>query len=117
MARHNWTDDVSGPSIRVKRLEADVRQILRKTDAAKLERKYREALTQLRQNLVDIRIYVNAYEFSEERPEQLENVKAAKKWLNQARQNILKSSEADVFGAAEVAHLTAQIDQVKADLK
>jgi flagellar biosynthesis/type III secretory pathway protein FliH len=117
MNSHNWVDDVSGPSIRVKRLEADVRQILRKTDQVKLERKYREALADLKQNLVDIRIYVNAYEFSEMRPEQQENAKTAKKWLKQAGQNILKASEANVFSPIDVAHLSAQLEQVKAELK
>lgn len=94
-----------------------MRQILRKTDANKLERKYREALADLRQNLTDIRIYVNAYEFSEERQEQLDNAKTARKWLGRARQNILKASEANVFGAADTAQLTAQLDQLKADLQ
>jgi hypothetical protein len=117
MARHNWTDDVSGPAIRVKRLEADVRRILRKTDETKLERKYRNALTELRQNLVDIRIYTNAYEFSEERPEQIENAKAATDYLDQARQHILKTSEVNIFTAIDVAHLSAQIDQLIGDLK
>lgn len=94
-----------------------MRQILRKADPAKLERKYRDALSDLRQNLVDIRIYVNAYEFSEERPEQEQNAKMAKKWLARARQNILKASEAEVFGAVDVAHLSAQIDQLSGDLQ
>jgi hypothetical protein len=117
MARHNWTDDVSGPSTRFKRLEIDIRQILRKIDRTKLERMYREALADLGQNLVDIRIYINGYEFSEERPEQEQNAKMAKKWLAKARQNILKASEADVFGPADVAQLSAQIDQLIGDLK
>ena len=94
-----------------------MRQILRKTDPTKLERNYREALYDLRQNLVDIRIYVNAYEFSEERPEQEQNAKTARKWLAKSRQNILKASEADVFGPADVAQLSAQIDQLSGDLK
>jgi hypothetical protein len=117
MARHNWIDDVSGPSIRVKRLEADVRQILRKTNERKLERKYRNTLAELSQNLADIRIYINAYEFSEDRQEQLDNAKIAKKWLERARQNILKASEKDIFSAIEVAHLSAQIDQLIGELK
>jgi hypothetical protein len=116
MARHNW-DETSPPSVRFKRIEADVRQILRKVDATKLERKYREALAQLRQNLIDIRIYVNAYELSEERPEQLDNAKIAKQWLAEASKNILKSSERDIFSAIDVAHLSAQIDQLTGDLK
>jgi hypothetical protein len=117
MARHNWTDDISGPATKVKRLEADVRQILRKVNEAKLERKYRNALTDLRQNLVDIRIYTNAYEFSEERPEQMDNAKQAKQWLAEARKNILKVSEKDIFSAIDVAHLSAQIEQILGSLK
>jgi uncharacterized membrane-anchored protein len=117
MARHNWIDDNSGPSIRVKRLEAEVRQVLRKISESKLDRKYRNALTELRQNLVDIRIYTNAYEFSEERPEQMENAKKAKEYLKEAQAHILKSSEADIFSAIDVAHLSAQIEQVIGDLK
>ena len=117
MASHNWIDETSAPSLRFKRFEANVRQILRRVDIAKLERKYRDCLAQLSQNFVDIRIYVNAYELSEERPEQLDNAKMAKKWLAEAHKNILKASEAEVFGAADVAHLSAQIDQLKAGLK
>ena len=94
-----------------------MRQILRKVNEGKLERKYRIALTELRQNLVDIRVYTNAYEFSEERPEQLENAKLATEYLQQARQHILKASEINVFGAIDVAHLTAQIDQLIGDLR
>lgn len=89
---------------------------MRKTNENKLERKYRNDLSELRQNLVDIRIYTNAYEFSEERPEQLEHAKAAKEYLGHAKQHILKTSEADVFSAIDVAHLSAQIDQLEAIL-
>ena len=116
MARHNWTDDISGPSTKVKRIEAEIRQILRKIDQSKVEPRYRSALNDLRQNLVDIRIYTNAYEFSEERPEQLDNAKTARKWLAKAHQNLLKASEGDLFSAIEVAHLSAQIDQLIGDL-
>lgn len=91
--------------------------MLRKTNINKLGAKYRSALGDLRQNLVDIRIYTNAYEFSEERPEQLENAKIAKQWLGEARQHILIASEENIFTAIEVAHLTAQIDQIIGDLK
>jgi hypothetical protein len=117
MASNNLTGDASGPSIKVKRLEQDVRQILRKSNETKLERKYRSILTELRQNLADIRIYTNGYELSEERPEQIENAKAARQWLGEARKNILKASERDIFSAIDVAYLSAQIDQLIGDLK
>jgi hypothetical protein len=116
MARHNWSDDTSAPSIRVKRLEADIRLVLRKVNESKLDRKYRNALAELRQNLIDIRIYTNAYDFSEMREEQLENATAARKWLDSAHQQILKTSEIDIFSPIDVAQLTAQIDKMKEDL-
>jgi hypothetical protein len=74
-------------------------------------------LSELKQNLVDIRIYTNAYEFSEQRPEQIQNAKMAKDYLEQARDHILKTSEVDIFSAIDVAHLTAQIDLIIRDLK
>jgi hypothetical protein len=51
------------------------------------------------------------------REEQIDNSRKAKKWLDKAHQQILRASEFNVFGPIDVAHLTALIDQVKADLK
>jgi hypothetical protein len=51
------------------------------------------------------------------RDEQLNNAKKARKYLDQARTQILRASEFDVFGAVDVAHLTAQIEQLKANMK
>jgi tRNA U34 5-carboxymethylaminomethyl modifying GTPase MnmE/TrmE len=116
MAKHNWSDDTSAPSVMFKKLESDVRLALRKVNDRQLEPKYRKALAEIRQNLVDIRIYTNAYDFSEERGEQLDNAKLARKWLEQMHRHILKASEADIFSAIDVAHLTAQIDQITGDL-
>lgn len=104
-------------SVLAKRLEADINLILRKIQLHKLGAKEREALAKLRQALIDARIYVHDYELSETREEQLQNAKTGKKWLEQARQQILKASEFNVFGAIDVAHLSAQIDQIIGDLK
>jgi hypothetical protein len=60
---------------------------------------------------------VTDYELSETREEQAKNAKFAKKWLNQAQKNILSASEFNIFDAIDVAHLSAQIDQVKDGLK
>jgi hypothetical protein len=54
---------------------------------------------------------------SESREEQLYNAKKAKKWLDQARRNILSASEFNIFGAIDVAHLSAQIDQIISEIK
>lgn len=101
----------------VKQLDTDINRVLRRIDLYKLSEKPRKAVAELKQSLIDARRYAQGYEYSETREEQLDNAKAAKKWLAGARAQILKASEFDIFGPIDVAHLTAQIDQLKADLK
>lgn len=91
--------------------------VLRRVDQLKLEAKPRNVLANLRQALGDAQIYTRDYELAEMRDEQLANAKKAKKYLTQARQNILKSSEFNIFGAVDVAQLSAQIDQLIGDLR
>lgn len=104
------------PSSGVKRLDGDIRQTLRKIDRD-LPLKVRKLLAELEQDLVDARIYTQAYELSETRDEQVANARQAKKWLAKAHKCILSASEYDVFGAIEVAHLSATIEQITAQLK
>jgi hypothetical protein len=104
------------PSRKVKLLELQINNILRKFDLRKLGTVERNILAKLQQNLTDSRIYASDYELSETREEQIDNAKTAKKWLDQARTNILAASEFNIFGAIDVAHLTAQIDQIIANL-
>ena len=91
--------------------------ILRRIDQTKLDEKPRGAVAKVHQSLIDAKIYIRDYELSEMRDEQLKNAKTGKKWLEQARQAMLKASEYNVFGAIDVAHLSAQIDQIIGDLK
>lgn len=100
------------PSLGVKRLDSDIRQILRKADLSALSSKYRQSLAEMQQDLLDARIYANAYELSETREEQLDNAKAAKKWLNRTKKCILIASEQDIFGPVDVAQLSAEIEQI-----
>jgi hypothetical protein len=109
--------DSHSPSKMVKRLDAEVNRVLRKFDLRKFGSKERKYLADLQQNLVDARVYTNDYELSETREEQLKNAKLAKKWLESLRVNILSASESNIFGAIDVAHLTAQIEQISANLK
>ncbi|HEU5005019.1 MAG TPA: hypothetical protein VFT49_02965 [Candidatus Saccharimonadales bacterium] len=99
-------------SVLVKRLDSDVRQILRKVNFGELSSKNRELLSDLQQDLVDARIYSNAYELSETREDQLDNAKRAKSWLNKAKKCILTASEHNIFEAIDVAHLSANIEQI-----
>jgi hypothetical protein len=105
------------PAGLVKQIDIQVNMILRKIVLDEAGEKARKAVLELRQNLADARIYAHDYELSEMRDEQEDNANKAKKWLELARQHILRASEFDVFGPIDVAHLSAQIDQAKADLK
>jgi hypothetical protein len=101
----------------VKQLEVQTNQILRNIDLQKLGSKERKIVTNLQQNLRDARIYTGDYELSETRDEQVANARTAKKWLSQSRKNILEASEYNIFGAIDVAHLSAQIEQIMSELK
>jgi len=105
------------PSKIIKDLDGQVRRILRPLDMLKENRAVRDAIARLRQDLHEARIYAVDYELSETREEQLDNAKKAHKYLEGANNAILSASQHDIFGAVDVAHLTALIDQVKADLK
>jgi hypothetical protein len=105
------------PSLVVKDIDNQLRQLLRAIDTIKLARKFRNAIAILRQSLHDARIYAVDYELSETRPEQLQNAEQAKKYLDQASENILILSEENIFSAVDVALLDALIEQLKADLK
>ena len=104
------------PSVMAKRLEAEVRMILRPTDVYKLGPDERETLANLRQNLADARIYTTDYELLEIREDQSLNAKRAKHWLREARDDILSASQHDIFSAIDVAHLSAQIEQIIGNL-
>jgi len=99
-------------SAQVKKLEAQVRQILRKLNMHQLSLKQKKFVSDLQQNLDDTRIYVADYESSETEQERLANARLAKTWLASAQKNILSASEYNIFGAIDVAHLGAQIDQI-----
>lgn len=105
------------PSRAVKQLDAQVNRVLRTIDLRKISSKERKILEDLRQNLVDSRIYTNDYELSEMRDEQLGNAKKAKKYLQQIRVNILAASEYNIFTAIDVAHLSVQVEQIISELK
>ncbi len=101
----------------IKHLEAQIRRIIAGLDQDLLGLKERGILANLQQNFNDARIYARAYELSEVREEQEKNATEAKRWLAAVRKNILTASEYDIFGAVDVAHLSAQIEQISEGLK
>lgn len=85
-------------------------------DIRKLSSKERNIILKLKQELADAKTYSSDYERSETMEEQIENAAKAKKNLEKARKDILLASEYDLFGAVDVAHLSAEIEQTIADL-
>ena len=104
-------------SVKAKQLEQQVNIVLRKFDLSRLGIDQRESLIALRQDLAHSRIYTTDYELSETRDEQVTNAKRARQWLTKAHKKILKASEYNIFGPADVAQLSAQIDQIREDLR
>lgn len=105
------------PSTLTKQVEGQVFRLLRQVELYKLAAKERNTIVNLQQELADAKIYTRDYELSETREEQLENAGNAKKHLDKARRNILLTSQAGLFEPADVAQLSAEIDQVISDLK
>lgn len=104
------------PSVQAKQIETQISVILRKVKRDELAERPRKALAQLGQALADAKLYARGYELSETADERAQNAKTAKKYLDEARQLILGASEFNVFGPVDVAHLSAQIDQLVGDL-
>lgn len=109
--------EAKSPSARIKQTETQISRLLRPVEPHKLPSKVRNILAKLQQDLVDARIYSRDYELSETREEQLENGQKAKNYLEKVGKSVAAASEYDIFGAADVAHLTAEIEQAKDDLK
>ena len=105
------------PSAQAKEIEQAVNINLRQFDLTRLNSSERENLLGLKQDLANARLYANSYELSETPEEQGSNAKHSRQWLAKANKKILKASETNIFGPVDVAHLSAQIDQLKADLK
>jgi hypothetical protein len=100
------------PFLRIKQLEIHINGILSSVDLYELERTQQKIVVALKRELVDARLDIRDYELSETRNEQLENAKNARKRIDTLRMQILSASEYDLFGAVDVAQLTAQLDQI-----
>jgi Zn-dependent M32 family carboxypeptidase len=100
-----------------KELDNHINRLLRRFDLSKQTKNVRQAITELKQNMSDARVYAVDYELSETREDQLRNAKEAKKWLESAGKNILAVSQHDIFNAVDTAHLSALTDQIGAQLK
>lgn len=110
-------ENKQSPTTLAKRLEADVRQALRKFEPTELDSKQRSLINRLEQDLTDIKLYTSEYESSDTHEERLEQSHSSNKKLNRAQKAILTLSEYNIFGPVDVAHLSAQIEQIMDGLR
>ena len=95
--------------------EAHIKGLLRTMDTDLLEPAEKKVVVALRRLSVDARLDIRDYELSETRDEQLKCATKAKKRLLQLEKALLSTGQ--VFGAADVAQLSAQLAQISAWLR
>ncbi len=100
----------TSPYLLIKQLELQISAPLSALDLYSLPTDERKVVKLLTASLADARLDMRDYELSEPRDEQLRYAKESKKRLEHVRKFILLASEYDIFGAVDVAHMTAQIE-------
>lgn len=104
----------TSPFLAMQRVEGQVKTLLRVIDADVLSQDEKKAMASIRRLAVDARLDIRDYELSETREEQLKCAVAAKKRVEKLEKAILAAGL--VFGAADVAQLGAQLEQIKGRL-
>lgn len=104
------------PYVLAKKLEADIVRLLSTLDVATSSPKEHTTLAELKNTMIDARLDIQDYELAETRDFQLENAREAKERL-MIVQGHISANTLHVFGAVDVAHLTARIGQITDLLK
>jgi hypothetical protein len=100
------------PFLLMRGLETQLNGVLTAMDVYALPADERKTIMALRQELVDARLDTRDYELSETREQQLKNAKAAKSRIKKIQKAVLAASEYNVFGPADVAQLSAQLEHI-----
>jgi len=94
----------------MQRVEGQIKAVLRAVDTDVLAPDEKKAFGAVRRLAADARLDIRDYELSETRDEQLKCAAAAKKRLEKLQKAILAAGTA--FGPADVAQITAQLEQI-----
>ena len=100
-----------------KALEAHATSVLAAFDVDSVSLDERKLIQTLKRLLIDARLDARDYEYAETRLEQLRLGATARKTFERLRQTIVAASERNVFSAVDVAHLTAQIEYMIANIR
>lgn len=100
-----------------KALDTHVSGIISAFDIDALMPDERKVLALIKRQLTDARLDVRDYEYADTRAEQQRYGKAAHKTLDAAQHSLLQASEYNLFGAVDIAHISAQIQHIKEQLQ
>ncbi len=100
----------TSPFVAMQRAETQLKVLLRQVDTDTLEPSEKKAMASIRRLSADARLDIRDYELSETREEQLKNAVKAKKRLGKLQASILVAGL--VFSPADVAQLSAQLEQI-----
>jgi len=107
----------TSPFLLIKSLETQLSRVLSAIDVFDLPMAEQKLIIGLKTELTDARLDIRDYELSETRNAQLGKARDAKKRLEKIRKGILAASEYNVFGAADVAQVSAQLEQIIENLR
>ena len=102
------------PFLGMEQVERQLKELLRSIDVDLLDIAEKKAFRSIRQLALDARLDIRDYELSETRDEQLKKMQAAKRRLDKLEKAIVTTGS--LFGAADVAQLSAQIQQISSRL-
>jgi hypothetical protein len=102
----------TSPHDQAKELARQLNSILSSLDIDSLSREERDIAFSIKQLLEHIRLGARDYDFADTRYEQEQSAVEAKQYLEQLQALVLKGSEYNLFGAVDVAHASARIQQI-----
>jgi hypothetical protein len=101
------------PFLLMQALERQLKGVLSAIDVYELPAAEQAVVTGLQHELVDARLDIRDYELSETRQAQVACARSARERLTIIQKTILAASEYNVFGAVDVAQLTAQLEHIR----
>ena len=105
-------EESASPFALVRALDAHITSLLMRFDIDALPATERELLKRLKRLTIDMRLDIRDYGMADNKAEQERLGGEARQRLKQFEQTIVKAGELNLLGAVDVAHLSAQTQQL-----
>ncbi|HEX8227253.1 MAG TPA: hypothetical protein VF572_05290 [Candidatus Saccharimonadales bacterium] len=100
----------------ITRLNTHLNGLLMALDTDIIGKETAKAISAIKRTSADARLDIRDYEMADSRTEMQRHARTAVKRLEELRRHILKASESGIFGAVDVAVLSAEVDEIAARL-